>query len=110
MDVSMKEKHEVEQHTAGFKQFGYDLVLDKTHSIPKQQSDNFFSVHVSCVVMMDEGKKHLSEVKGLKMGLQYLSKGIIIVSYLLTANCHNPCSSLQHICIALNTDALMVGF
>jgi len=56
------------------------------------------------------GKKHLSEVKGLKMGVQYLSEGILTVSYLLTANCHNPCSSLQNISLALNKGAQVVGF
>ena len=57
MDGSMREKHKVEQHTAGFKQFGYNLVLDKAHSFPKQPSDKVFAVQVSCVEMMDEGKK-----------------------------------------------------
>lgn len=109
MDVCMKEKHEVEQHTAGFEQFGYDLVLDKAHSIPKQQSDKVFSVQVSFVEMMDEGKKALRWSERVKNGSSVPFKGILAVS-LFPANCHNPCSSLQYICIALNKDAQMVGF
>lgn len=43
--------------------------------------------------MMDEGKKRLLQVKGVKMGVQYISKSIITLSYLLTAECCNHCSS-----------------
>lgn len=61
-------KHEVEQYTAGLKQFVCDLVLAKALSVLEQQSDKAISGQVSCVEMMDEGEKAVAWSEQVKNG------------------------------------------